>query len=163
MIGIPELLTSDPRSLNPAPTDAVPLKLSLSSSSIFNPCWPEDPKPVSKFPELSPTKVSPLLKPVSPVEYKMIVTEHTETFYDSEIYTCKNEISIPRSLEMDLPDLATWSPSTVLLLKLLSPNELEPDAPKANAALPLPAPTSQPKDSVPTGEKIKMLWKFNLC
>ena len=74
-------------------------------------------------------------------------------FYDSEIYTCKNEITIPRSLEMDPSDLTTRFPSTVLLLKSLSPNELEPEAPKSSAALTLPAPTSQPKDPVSTDEK----------
>ena len=44
---------------------------------------------------------------------------------------------------MDPSDLTTRFPSTVLLLKSLSPNELEPEAPKSNAALTLPhQPTS---------------------
>ena len=64
------------------------------------------------------------------------------------MYACKNEISIPRSLEMDPSDLTTRFPSAVLLLKSLSPDELEPEVPKPNASLTLPAPTSQPKDSV---------------
>ena len=66
-------------------------------------------------------------------------------FYDSEICMHKYEISIPRSLEMDPSDLIIQFPSTVLLLKSPSPNELEPEAPKPNAALPFPAPSSQPK------------------
>ena len=62
---------------------------------------------------------------------------------------------------MDPSDLITQFPSTVLLLKPLSPYELKPEALKPNAASPLLAPSSQPKHPVPTDEKIKMLLKIN--
>lgn len=75
----------------------------------------------------------------------------------------KNEISIPRSLGMGPPELLICFPSIFILpLMPLSPNELEPEAPKPNAALPFCFPSSQPKDPVPTDRKIKILFKMNL-
>ena len=59
--------------------------------------------------------------------------------------------SIPRLLEMDV--LTTWFPSIVLLLMPLPPNEPEPEVPKPKAALPLLAPSYQPKDPVAIDEK----------